>query len=737
MNWTFYLDALQIDEPIGFSDLSLRAKRDEIWHGVFFEASTADLSFYGEAADYLKEKKAQQGFAAEVEFRAVTDCGGQDEVYAGKLDFRKYKESCGTECLVTIPVEQEGCTMTLRNRYDQKVDTQNRVAFDGSTVLPAYGAMNFQMEVPARESLASIEGYVEGQFDVETEIPILPPGNSSIAIRPSYDRELNNSITNGNLFSFNNVLRQPIDEPDLPLTPQLLLDDEIACFDGDFIYDAIFKGSLTFNAEVLGVNIAHIKAKIVTWDAVGDFFSDSTLVAESDIAINTPLFVGTPVLINIDKTLSGSTAIASGLGLYGYIEIVIEPAPSGSSVLIDGYFTDQTYFKISANRSCPPTQANVSMIHELASFVTEAITDRCLKVKSDYYGRTDSEPYAAAEDGCGSLRVLASGLQLRRAENEKHFISLRELFDGLNAIDNIGMGIDGDWLRIEPAEFFYNNTKIMDMPAVPKSAISLDDSMAYSLIKVGYKNWESEEALGLDEFNSNKEFRTTLKSINNTLDITSNFIAGGYAIEITRRQSFASSGKADTKYDNNTFIICVVRSGGYAYTNAYTVEQGNIENAANFYSPATAYNWRIRPIYNLMRWWKSIAQSYINLTNSSSKLLFGSGTGNLLAKGSLTTGDPCHVDATLKAESDSIAKTDIFAGDTPIWKAETMNFVYPMSLVDYNLIKANPNGYLNIQCGSNGSYQKGYITNLLYRIGRGEADITVKLKWDGIYNYYP
>src|SRR5690606_22240375 len=130
---------------------------------------------------------------------------------------------------------------------------------------------------------------------------------------------------------------------------------------------------------------------------------------------------------------------------------------------------------------------------------------------------------------------------------------------------------------------------------------------------------------GLDEFNSNKEFRTSLVNINNTLDVTSPFIAAGYVIEQTRQQSYADSGGADSKYDNDVFIICVERD---AY--GYKVEQGNINNAANIFSPNTAYNWRIRPWYNLMRWWKSIAQSYINLVNTTSRLFFSSGTGNLL-----------------------------------------------------------------------------------------------------------
>ena len=105
MTWQFYLDGTLIDEPIGFADIILRIKRDEQWHGIFFEATTSDLQFYGSGADYLMEKKRNEGFGAEVTFSAEEDCD-DGEIFTGKLDFRQYKERCGTTCFVVIPIEQ-------------------------------------------------------------------------------------------------------------------------------------------------------------------------------------------------------------------------------------------------------------------------------------------------------------------------------------------------------------------------------------------------------------------------------------------------------------------------------------------------------------------------------------------------------------------------------------------------------------------------------------------------------
>lgn len=718
IEWTFYIDDVEYDQPIGFADIVLRAKRDDNWHGVFFEASTNDLTFYGPAALYLVSKKETQGFAAEVNFRAVANCGQDNDILSGRLDFRKFRKSCGNECMVTIPVEMDGCTMTLRNRYDQKVNLSNNMAFDGITVLPSYSGLNFPIDLPAQDLRAAVEGFVADGGD-SVSLDILSPSTANFSIRPTYGRPLYESINISELLpsvfaaSDNGV-------NDSVLSPVLLLDDTIECFDGNFPYEVRLKGSYDFTMHAFGGGLG-LDVKLIV--AKGEYPSSLVILHEDTIYSN----VGSDQIVTgvFDETYSGTTALVNGDGVYAYFDVAF----NGLSASIDPggnvTFDEETYVNINANKSCPATEAVVSLIHETASRITEAITDRCLTVKSDYYGRTDSEPYAAAEDGCGSLRVLSSGLRLRNAENPVHFMSLKDLFEGLNGIDNIGMGIEGDFLRIEPVEYFYQNVEIMRMPFVPKAQYVTDDTEGYSVIKVGYKKWETEGVNGLDEFNSNKEFRTSLKNISNTLDITSPFVAGGYPIELTRQQSFADSGGADTKYDNENFIICVVRQG-YAY-GGYGVEQGNIINAANFYSPTTAYNWRIRPFYNLMRWWKSIAQSYANLVNTTSKFIFSAGTGNLEAEGELVA-DPCKLESGVKAENDDLLRTDFIIPPLPIWKPDNLQFTYPMSVKDYNLIKANPYGYISVQCGT-GEYVKAFITNLLYKPAKGEADLTLRLQW--------
>lgn len=734
MNWNFYLDGTLIEEPVGFADIILRIKRDEQWHGIFFEATTSDLQFYGGAADYLMNKKQTEGFGADVTFSAEVDCGTDQEVFTGKLDFRQYKERCGTTCFVVVPIEQTGCTMTLRNRYDQKVDLSDQIAFDKLTVLPNYNGLNFGMELAAQEvKIGDSAQATEAMTVVVSDEPIWNNGMNTFQ---GYISPVFGNVTNASLGEFNTTDVFQIIEagfnniPPYPTFPVAIglanLVTENQCELSNLVISFRHKGTVNFQQSGTGA-FQNLKLKLFLLPSGQDPTIAGNWIQEYENAFYVMNFDG-PVNFDVSATLPPFVVSPGDFIYYGvYLS-------NGDRFGIDSFIYTQdieSFFSMEMNQICPPTNATVSLIHEAASRVVEAITDRCLVVKSDYYGRTDSEPYEAATDGCGSLRILASGLRIRNAETPKHFLSIKEIFESLNAIDNIGMSIEPGGvydplnLRIEQVEYFYQDVEIARHVNIPRAEFSLQSGMAYSIIKIGYKIWETENVNGLDEFNSNKEFRTSLKSINNTLDQTSGFIAGGYSIEKTRQQSYADTGAADTSRDNDTFIVCVRRD--YAAYGSYEVEQGNIDSGANFYSPTTAYNWRIRPMYNLIRWWKSIVQSYVNLANTASKLFFSAGVGNLLAEGQLL--DACDVARDILPENHDLAQADVdLAKDyLPIWKPETMQYTYPMSLAEYNTIKAAPNGYIYAECGEG---VKGFIMNINYKLAKGEADITLKMKWE-------
>lgn len=745
IEWQFDLDGVEIDEPIGFADIIFNIQRDDLWHGVFIEATATSLGFFGDAYTILKAAKETYGIDAEVVFTANAKCEGETdytEAISGKLNFGQYQETCGAQCIIRMPVEQNSCNMIFKNRFNQKVNIDSNIAFDKQTLLQNYNNLGITMPLATQEIPISSDADVADASDIInlSQLSFFYNGNlvnhQNLLVRPTYGVVRDNSILTGALDNPVNIFQPPGD--DFLLTPQVLLEDNPGCINSDFDYSVRLKGTMKMTVtDVRQINYISIWACVDYWNGIGVHYGPGLTNGTGNAIelgrvqvglINNP-FQG-EYNISFDQSFSGTVTLPVGYGLYAYIKVlhVFDDITAGNFVTADFVFTytKETTFLLTNIRTCPPTDCEVYLINETLARATEAITDRCLTIRSDYYGRTDSQPYSSSVDGCGSLRILTPGLKIRQATDKEFFASMEEIMLGLRAIDNIGMGPEGTDIRIEPAEYFYQDVKLLDLLLIPDGRSELDEKYIYSNIRCGYNKWEIKSIKGIDEFCSYKERRTGIRSTNNELDISTDLIASGYIIENLRTTTLVDSGSTDNTYDNDIFIICVER-GGYNYL----VEQGIAENASDFFSPTTAYNWRIRPLYNIMRWFKSIAQSYAVLVNSASKLFFTSGTGNYLAKGNIAASDNCRLENGAFAENKDIGFSDFNdSGDaTPIYKPETITLEYPLSIADYKIIKANPYGYFNVQCGVTGPVEKAFIKNIDYKPAEGKAEFTLIKKW--------
>lgn len=725
MDWLFYLDDIEIEEPIGFDNIELSIIRDDKGHGISFEASTSPIEFYGLAYIYLKELKENLGVKANVTFKAMATCEGYDyeEVLSGRLNFGKAKEKCGDTCAISIPWEQDSCEIILKSRYDQKVDIEKTTGVDNTTALSNYLALGEEKQINAHDIRVATEGNVAEEGD-EIDLSIFAILQTvDFSVRPTYSRQLFANINESQLVptvfaSSSNGLN------DSAISPVVLLSEEIDCFNGEFEYEVRLKGSYDISFSGVAASIQSVTLNV----AKGTYPSPLTILHQQALPFSTNTAVGT-----FDYTFTGSEAIDQEEGFYVWFgfegEGNVSPLLSGSVT-----FDPETYVDIEGVRSCPATQAELFMVHETLSRAVESVTNGCVRVKSSYYGRTDSQPFSFDEDGCGGLRSLTSGLKIRRAVDAKFFASPKDLIEGLNAIDNIGMGVEIDpdipgkyLLRIEDLDYFYREEEILRHDAIPKAETDTEETRHYSKIDVGYKYWEVENVNGLDEIHSTRQYNTSLDTINSSLDITSQLVAGSYPIEITRQQSFAVTGAADTKFDNNIFILCMVRTG-YLYATT-EVDKGNISSAENIFSPATIFNYPISPVRNLMRWYKSIAAGFANIGDSENQLFFLSGTGNIQAKG-FQTDATCRIESMALRENQNLYVTH-FANASdyiPKWKNELFTYEYPLSIAEYNAIKANPYGYISAQCG-NGEFEQYWIKEIKYKLAKGIATFILRRKY--------
>ncbi len=762
IDWKFllYSETGEIvpQEPEGFTEIVFEIRRDRELHGVLFENSLNEIKFYGKAADFIEERYNEKLIETEIYFEASYRCDIEAEYEVAlmcKLDFGRYEKQCGTECSIKVGLQNAGCVNTFRSRKETKVDLDATECFDKITPLPNYGfGINGTVDLPAIGVYAENNSVNEQSESNNTEdvrqsfdwfangtpntmrAYVFPPMQKTISaslgiFNPSPIWELRNG-------GFNN---RP-DENFTAITEITNAENlNISCDSGlsrlecgmNFTVQQIESGGSPTPITFLTAKIFTIEAGLDPTDATNYVQIDSVALATLTGNENSGV---------INYSFSGDVSLLFGMKIYFGIYISVNTENNIDNFIFTAL--PENYFKLTSIINCEPSQAKISLIYEAMDKVVQSTTDGCMRLKSAYYGRKDSLPISYDSDGCGSLRMLTNGLRLRKAETDKHFVSFQDFVSGLNPIDNIGVGIEKDpfissrdVVVVEEMRYFYDDSApIIVLKNIPNVVETIMLDRFLQNIKIGYEKWESEDLLGLIEPNSNREYRTTLKTATGSLTQLSKFIAASYAIELTRRQSFAITGKADQKYDNENFIICGERAFGYgypAYGYAYYGEPYDIiVETGNYFSTELGvlnlFNIRITPIRNLLRWFKSIANSYVNIFSTTSKINFVSGTGNYDAITEHTI-DGCIVEAPgdLKEnENVSIITFDNYDlpeyadNFKPVTKNELVRFEYPLSIKEYNLLKANPYRLIGYICG-NASQKNGFISSIKYSPVEGIA----------------
>ncbi len=592
-----------IDEPINWDQNDVTLKRDLDTHGILLSVQGESLEFVDIAAEIIKAEYDSYGSQGIMTVIFEEDCGdGFEEFTRGRFDFNKYSRTCGIDgCTVKIFIEKTGDVVDFKNRINQKVNLETTKAFDEITVLPSYTKLPFNLTLPSKgifiqdysknlsettENFLGITEVPTGNFIAQSEYGQLyiglnktvssEIGNFDIGLSPTYDTQIiggggtlwGTSTTPIVYGTFNRSFLWPLYANPIINFPKSSPNYED--LSNPCIVNYRLKGSITaLNSHLGSVRLFFLR---LPKGLSGELTSHYEFIDVQDIYI--PI-ISENTTRNFDLSYTNNNFVLNKddriywfISYYDYkLRAQIQNGGNAFSVT----FSTESFFKLTNLSKTPATSSKVFAINEAFSRVTEAITNNKMKVYSEYFGRTDSQPYSLANDGCGSLEVITDGLRIRRQETKVvgktnlFSVSLQDLFEGANPIHNIGMGIEPDTnrngfnrLRIEPWKYFYKDDIIMTCIGVNKITRSVFDKEIYSTFQYGYAKWEAEEYTGLDEFLTKRTSRSSLTGVKNELLKLTKFIGSGYALEITRRKGNEDS--KDWRYDKETFIICVKRN---------------------------------------------------------------------------------------------------------------------------------------------------------------------------------
>lgn len=378
---------------------------------------------------------------------------------------------------------------------------------------------------------------------------------------------------------------------------------------------------------------------------------------------------------------------------------------------------------VEENSVFPSSGHEVILPHEKFERLVAILTGQKNSFYSEYFGRTD---LGYAENGPGAYMACASGFMVREFPNivnpgtdqEKtiqYKTSFRDLYESYDSITPLAAFIEGDGvnvrLRIEPVEFIYQkflgvnlkrNDKFLQVTELDRK---VDTERIYSHIKLGSKTeLRYLEAFGLDEFNGMSEFITIHTKVENIYEAISEYRKDSYGHEFARRQRYPDAPEADTRYDQDIFMLdCKVVSGPSLQLRLW---QDDFEKApTGIYSPDTVFNLRFSPANTLINHSILFGASLLQYQNSSTAFASSNSNSSL---------------ATKKANQPEIREDGSILNSNlkrPLFLPETFEFELPVSNELIKKIEGNnenniPNifGYLRME--TRDGFEYVYIDNL-------------------------
>ena len=188
---------------------------------------------------------------------------------------------------------------------------------------------------------------------------------------------------------------------------------------------------------------------------------------------------------------------------------------------------------------------------------------------------------------------ITCGDAIRKLEGAKIKTTLNDFIKWANARFNVGVGVEGNVLRLEAKSYFFDSgTEIQDIGEVKDLKISVANQYLAKNVKVGYQSEDYEDVNGRYEFNNSQTYALPFTRITNELDLVSPYRSDMYGIEFTR---INLDGKAttDSTADNDTFVIVTEpdsildESGLFSY---YELDRSLNAGATGLSDVDTAFN---------------------------------------------------------------------------------------------------------------------------------------------------
>lgn len=741
-SWKFFLNNIEVEEPLGWDAIEFTAKRlDSAGIDQIF---STEIKFYDIGAKLLKKEYDQFFVNAAVEIKIQSDIpfNEGDYEFIGQVDFAIYSEFnvCDTDSFeITVGILQDSFRDKFKRNTDIKVYLESTKTLDNVTI-PGITYRDVRLHrqelllTGSARPLAELTSFFVTTGTVPAEFTIVLPfywqsTDFSEFFGTTFDTRGLRPYDSPNLFNQNN---SPVFVNNGNSTRRI---NYRACGD--------LKLRLSFTQGSGGLTSAGIY--LIKWKP-GEYQNNTaTLKWESP---------GLPFDVDVFTSYSINDYIDIEPG-YAFNFIIGYRAKSS-------YTYSETTCTIFLNSRLNLYEYNADATATTCDVITiEDVLRRLIYIMTGDPNGLLSNAFSEGGNGCYWNNAITNGLKIRNAISPEQLIytnpcgpnppisnfgiqtSFKEFFDGLNKIFCLGWAFEKAEntykIRIEPIEYFYQNEIATTCQHVGELTQSAMTNKLVNQITIGYNdNWKNISINGSSAIHTERNYYVENGAMQDNssskLDLKSNFVAEGTAIEFSRRLQFYSDlgNTSDRPNDYQLFIIWInrnpvtinsIQDTEYIIpgeSGTVTFPKGTISVSSSL---ITDFIGDINNVYNIYhtparvacRWWKVLGMNTYGLADK--RLRFKAGIYQTNAKSTInTTDEPCSmVDGLLYENTDIypslLNNYPITENEKFLFKPIEIKFDYPQSLCDF-LDLADNRPYQKVKLTSGSFSVSGYIQEI-------------------------
>ena len=722
MNWLFYLNDIQIVEPVGWDSLKIKLDRSQ-HHGINFVYSANELGFTcanidGMNGGYQIIKEAYESdlyLTTPIILRVEYSCNGLIYLLSEfNLNLSGYRENLSNG-QIFCTIEQTGARQQLANNYELEVN---------------YFATQ------------DVNGNPYARPTEELHTVHLPPLSYwTQNLLGLYDDDVYGLLCDGaGVTAYSPVVYQ---------TRFLPLDNELVDEPDNFAYTAnswVTVGptasgpSIVTTKGTYNLEVASFQASAPGYDTyiykirmrtqVGTTWADTTTVwSGSQILAIGQTFTFDYDFSQLFASIPYPGTINVQIGVNAKSTALIGPTPVEFLAQVAFAWNDpDTYLEvIEQNKIDTPDGVDLSttLINEAFSIPVELVSGQAMTMQSRILGRTDSYPHTQAENGAWSIAAILSGLMLRRfpqkSENvgyDPYTYSIKQLFEAIRAVFPVGWGFLGEQMIIEAIPYFYQDDIAITIEAGERAGglvIELDKERTYNRARIGVEDWKIDGYNALEEINTITSYSTNWQSVNNQFDATGKLFTQQSRIVEQRLKDFRSN-PGDANDSTDFYALWIDRTT--INDPVKEVLQGLV-SGSKIKDINGVINFSFNPAESMRRY------QVLYLNNA---LMYAGGQGNTEAQGAtINTGQVQAVsypestifyDATYSEPYSPISMNQSWLGSYR--KYQKLRVKGYISASDFTELLSNP--YRRIQVNASESYV-GWIESLTYEPNSSECEL--------------